>query len=322
MISERGSGWRGVLVTAWLSALSTTASGFPVTIDSCGQQEVFEKAPVRAVSIDVNITETLLALDLQRQMAGYAGISDLSKLAPEFRDKLNGVPELARKYPSLEILIGAGADFYFAGWNYGMKVGGDVTPETLLRFGIKSYAIRESCIQVGPRSAIQLEDMFEDTIAISQIFGVEARAHILVEGLKQRLAAVAAITSKARQRWRVFVYDSGEDAPETAGRYAMPTALIEAAGARNVMDDVEASWTTVNWEAVLRRDPQFIVIIDYGDVTAAQKIAFLRQAPALAAVDAVQQGRFVILPYDAATPGVRNIDAVEILAHAFNAILP
>jgi iron complex transport system substrate-binding protein len=164
--------------------------------------------------------------------------------------------------------------------------------------------------------------MFEDTIAISQIFGVEARAHILVEGFKQRLAAVAAITSKAHQRWRVFVYDSGEDAPETAGRYAMPTALIEAAGARNVMDDVEASWTTVNWEAVLRRDPQFIVIIDYGDVTAAQKIAFLRQAPALAAVDAVRQDRFVILPYDAATPGVRNIDAVEILAHAFNSILP
>jgi hypothetical protein len=28
------------------------------------------------------------------------------------------------------VLLGADADFYFAGWNYGMKVGGEVTPET------------------------------------------------------------------------------------------------------------------------------------------------------------------------------------------------
>ena len=30
-----------------------------------------------------------------------------------------------------------------------------------------------------------------------------------------------------------------KDVPFTAGRYAMPTALIEAAGGKNIMDDFE-----------------------------------------------------------------------------------
>jgi iron complex transport system substrate-binding protein len=34
------------------------------------------------------------------------------------------------------------------------------------------------------------------------------------------------------QPLKVFVYDSGEDKPFTSGRYAMPTAIIEAAGGK------------------------------------------------------------------------------------------
>lgn len=46
------------------------------------------------------------------------------------RADIGELPELAERYPSKEVLLGAGAGFYFAGWNYGMKVGGKVTPET------------------------------------------------------------------------------------------------------------------------------------------------------------------------------------------------
>ena len=58
------------------------------------------------------------------------------------------LPELSSKYPSKEVLIGADADFFFAGWNYGMKVGGPVTPETLKPFGIKVYELTESCTHI------------------------------------------------------------------------------------------------------------------------------------------------------------------------------
>ncbi|MEM7296484.1 MAG: ABC transporter substrate-binding protein, partial [Pseudomonadota bacterium] len=118
---------------------------------------------------------------------------------------------------------------------------------------------------------------------------------------------------------RVFVYDSGEDAPFTAGRYAMPTALIEAAGGINIMDDFEKSWATVTWEEVVERNPEAIVIVNYGDVTAEQKRAFMISNPAFAELDAVKNDRFVTLEYVEATPGPRNIQAINTLAEAFQA---
>ena len=116
---------------------------------------------------------------------------------------------------------------------------------------------------------------------------------------------------------RVFVYDSGEDTPFTAGRYAMPTALIEAAGGVNIMDDFEKSWATVPWEEVVESNPEVIVIVNYGEVTADQKRVFMMSNPAFADLDAVKKDRFVTLEYVEATPGPRNIQAIKKLAEAF-----
>ncbi|MEB0093589.1 ABC transporter substrate-binding protein, partial [Pseudomonas sp. CCI4.2] len=114
------------------------------------------------------------------------------------------------------------------------------------------------------------------------------------------------------------LYDSGEDRAMTSGRLAMPQALIEAAGGRNVLDDIDASWTRVNWESVVERNPEVIVIVDYGDVTAEQKERFLLNNPALQSIDAIRNKRFIVIPYVAATPGIDNIEAVETLAAGFH----
>ncbi|MOA34467.1 vitamin B12-transporter protein BtuF [compost metagenome] len=100
----------------------------------------------------------------------------------------------------------------------------------------------------------------------------------------------------------------------TSGRLGMPQALIEAAGGRNVLDDIEASWTRVNWESVVERNPEVIVIVDYGEVSAAQKQAFLEQHPALQSVSAIRDKRFVVIPYVAATPSLENVEAIEAIA--------
>ena len=98
----------------------------------------------------------------------------------------------------------------------------------------------------------------------------------------------------------------------------MPTALIEAAGGQNIMDDFNKSWGTVTWEEVVERDPQVVVIINYGNVTAEQKARdFMMSNPAFKNISAVENDRFVTLEYVEATPGPRNIKAVKKLADAF-----
>ncbi len=300
-------------------AAGTSALAHPVTVQSCDREVTFDAPPERAVSNDVNLTEMMLVLGLTDRMVGYTGISGWKTLDEEMRAGIAELPELSEKYPSREVLVGADADFWFAGWNYGMRVGGEVTPDTLAPFGIQVYELTESCIHIMPRERVAMDDMFTDIRNLGAIFGVSDRAETLIAGWQAELDQIAGSIPDG-EPLRVFVYDSGEDTPFTSGRYAMPTAMIEAAGGRNIMDDVETSWTRVAWEPVVERNPEVIVIVNYGDVTAEQKIDFMRSNPAFADIDAVRNNRFVVLDYVEATPGPRNIRAIRALAEAFHGV--
>ena len=262
----------------------------------------------------------MLVLGLTDHMVGYTGISGWNKLDETMRAGVAELPELSEQYPSKEVLIGADADFYFAGWNYGMRVGGEVTPETLAPFGIAVYELTESCIHIGQegdKTAASMDDLYTDLRNLGAIFGVSDRAEALIAGYQANLATFLADLPPLATAPRVFVYDSGEDAPFTAGRYAMPNALIAAAGGVNILDDLDKSWTTVGWETVVEANPEIIAIVNYGEVTAEQKRTYLMTNPAFANLDAVKNDRFVVLEYVEATPGPRNIQAVRTLATAF-----
>lgn len=310
---------RAILSATALLTHTSPAFAYPVTVQSCDREVTFDAAPQAAVSNDVNLTEMMLVLALTDHMVGFTGIAGWNKLDATMREGVGALPELSEKYPSKEVLIGAGADFYFAGWNYGMRVGGEVTPDTLEPFGIKVYELTESCTHLMDKPAASMDDMYTDILNLGTIFGVSERAETLVAGYREQLTDILDGLSPVDRSPRVFVYDSGEDAPFTAGRYAMPNALIEAAGGTNIMNDFEKSWATVGWEAVVERNPEVIVIVSYGDVTAEQKRAFMMGNPAFADIDAVINDRFVVLDYVEATPGPRNIQAVQTLAEAFRA---
>jgi len=304
--------------TLGLAAVLYAGSAYAqVTVRSCDRDVTFDAAPKAAVSNDVNLTEMMLVLGLGERMVGYTGISGWKTLDEEMRSGVAELPELSSKYPSKEVLIGADADFYFAGWNYGMKVGGEVTPETLASFGIKVYELTESCIHIGGKAKASLDDMYNDLLNLGRIFAVEDTAYDLVAAYKLELDRIERSLPESEAPLKVFVYDSGEDKPFTAGRYAMPTALIEAAGGVNVLEDFEKSWATTDWETVVERNPDVVVIVNYGEVTAEQKRDFMRNNPALAGIDAVKNDRFVVLDYVEATPGPRNIRAVRKLVDGF-----
>ena len=296
--------------------LSMGVASAETTVQSCNRTVTFDAPPERAISNDVNLTEMMLVLGLADRMAGYTGISGWKTLDEEMRAGVDELPELSEKYPSKEVLVGADADFFFAGWNYGMKVGGEVTPETLDPFGIQVYELTESCTHIMQKDKASIDDMYNDLLNLGRIFDVEDKATALVQGYRAELAAFAD-NLETDAPLRVFVYDSGEDAPFTAGLYAMPTALIEAAGGVNVMDDFNKSWGSVTWEEVVERNPEVIVIVNYGNVTAEQKREFMMSNPAFAELEAVKNDRFVTLEYVEATPGPRNIRAIKTLATAF-----
>ena len=306
---------KSLIVIVCFFNLTVVAKG-KTTVESCNRIVTFEETPKKAISNDVNLTEMMLVLGLADRMVGYTGISGWKTLDEEMRAGVKELPELSQKYPSKEVLVGADADFFFAGWNYGMKVGGEVTPETLEPFGIKVYELTESCIHIMNKSKANMEDMYNDLLNLGRIFNVENKANELINKYRMEIQELTQ-NINTDDPLRVFVYDSGEDTPFTAGFYAMPTALIEASGGINIMNDFKKSWGTVTWEEVIDRNPEVIVIVNYGNVTADQKKDFMMSNPAFAGIDAIKNDRFVTLEYVEATPGPRNIKAIKKLSEAF-----
>lgn len=301
------------------SLLASPALAFPVTVDNCGEPLTFDTAPSRMVVQDINMSEMAFALGLQDRMVGVSGISGWYKTSPEFEARRGDIPEIAPKYPTLENLVAVSPDLFFAGWYYGMKPGGDVTPDTLAPHGIKTMLLSESCIHLDKsRPAASLDLLYDDMLRLGTVFGKRPEAEALVAGWKARIAEVGKRIAQNNQP-RVFLYDSGEDKPFTAGRFAMPTAMIEAAGGQNVSAGMETSWGTTSWEALAASDPQFIILLDYQDGGGADKLrSFLEAHPVMRHVEAVKAGRYLALRYEQLTPGPANIDGIEALARAMH----
>lgn len=290
-----------------------------VTVDNCGKPLVFDQTPERVVVHDMNMTEMAFALDLQDKIVGLTGITGWYKTSPGFDEERGDIPELAPKYPSVENLVAASPDLFFAGWYYGMKPGGEVTPDTLAPFGIKTMVLTESCVHLDKdRPTASMDLLFNDVMRLGEVMSVSEKAGALVAGWKDQLSAIEAKTEN-QAKPRVFLLDGPADAPFTAGKFAIPDAMIAAAGGENVTHDLDTSWGRTSWETVAAANPEFLVLLDYQTGNGAEDtFKFLQEHPVMADTDAVRNGRWIGLRYEELTPGPANIAAIEKMAMAMH----
>ena len=285
----------------------------PVTIENCGFTITYDQPPQRAISLSQQSTELMLALGLQDSMVGTSFLRD--SVPPDQQAAYDKIPVLAEKYPSHEVILGAEPDFIYAAfvsaWNREDVAG---PRDALLELGIASYMTASNCKE----GKVTIEDVFEDFLNIGKIFGVTERAEAYVDGLQARLAEIRAKTAPADPKVSAFVYDSGGDTPYAAVGSGILNALVEEAGGVNIFADVEGLFGTVNWETVVERDPDVIVLLDApGWSTAAEKRAYLESTEALSSIKAVQNKHYVEVLFTATQAGIRTVDAIETLANGF-----
>ncbi|MEV7814012.1 ABC transporter substrate-binding protein [Streptomyces flaveolus] len=286
-----------------------------VTLTNCGREVTYDKVPERVVTNDVGITELMLALGLEDRMAGFAMPDDRGDLSRvPWKDGYDKVPWLSKDQLTKENVLDARADLVVAGWNYGFREDGGFTPDALRKLGIPSYVLTESCRNGRTKTSRgimpPLDALYTDLTNLGRLFGVEKRADALIDGFRKQIADVRAKAPEGADRPSVFLYDSGQDTPFTSGRYAAPEQIITEAGGVNVLHDVADSWTTVGWESVVERDPDVIVICDYGDVSAERKKKFLLSYAPLRDVSAIRHRRIVALDYADLVESPRNPSAI------------
>jgi iron complex transport system substrate-binding protein len=299
-------------------AAAASTGTFPVTVSNCGTSTTYTKAPTRAVSNDINTTEDMVALGLEPHMVGDFGVNGdgpVGKPVPaSYLAAFHKVKDISPDYFTLEKLVSLRPDFLFAGWNYGLQVGSNLTPTSLAKYHINTLALTESCahVQAGKES-VSINDTYTDLTDLGEIFGVEATATKLIASM-QALVASAQAKVGSLAPVTVFDYDSGTSAPFTGPGLAMPNALITDAGGSNIFAGLKQSWTSVSWEQVVAADPQCIIINDYGTPTAAQKEKFLETSKITKNLTAVKNKCFLPLSYDEVTSSPRNAEAIVKIA--------
>ena len=296
----------------------------PVTVESCtavqdeeGEVQtgtasyVYTEPPSRAITLNQHVTEIMLALELQDRMVGTAYIDD--EILPQYQSAYQSIPVLAEEYPSREVILAQDPDFIYGGFRSAFGDDAAGSQEELNQLGIGTYLTSAIC-NVG--SSDTLDDVYADIRAIGDIFGVADRADSLVKDLAEEVADAAPQADDTGDALRVFMFDSGDDAPFTAACCSMFTNMIETAGGKNIFDDVDGRWKTVSWEDVIDRDPELIVLTEADWSTSQEKIDLLLGNPALADITAVMEQRFVVLQFSSLVPGIRNATAIATLAEA------
>ena len=284
------------------------ASGSPLTIDNCGTEVTFEAAPERVVTIKSSTLELLLALGLEDRVVG-AAFTD-GPVPDEYADAASGIEVLSDKVPSQEVTLAAEPDLVFAGWESNLSAEGAGDRDTLAKLGVGTYVAPAACKGEGYMpNPLTFDEVFREFEEAGAIFDVPDAAADLVATQRAALDAIEPSDAGLTALW----YSSGDDTPYVGAGIGAPQMIMDAAGLENIAADVEDTWTSMGWEAIVAADPDVIVLVDAPWNTAEQKIAHLESNPATAALPAVQQQRYLVVDFPATEAGVRNVGAVASL---------
>lgn len=303
------------------------SSGAGTTVTNCGAPLHVPSVPDRVVTNDTGITEMMFALGLRHRMTGYTTYpgKDRDMASSPWRSDFEKSHELGTAFTQ-EVIAAARPDFVFAGWNYGFKESTGVTPDWIRTLGAVPYQLTEACRQPGStRRGIMrpFDALYSDLTNLGDIFRVQGAASKLIGDYRAQVARAHDGAPTADKAARVMVFDSADPSPFTAGHEAAPDEIISRAGGTNVFGDLDDSWTTTSWEAAAQRDPEVIVIVDYGagpQNTVQAKIAQLESQPLMSRTTAVREHQFVVLPYAALVESPRNPESVTTLAKYLRSI--
>ncbi len=297
---------------------------YPVTIKNGNREITFSAPPKKVVTNgDSNIIELMFVLGLEDKLIGYAGFPYYGyEVSPKYKEKLKKIPIVSEGYIKLEKLLSVNPDFFLSGFWYGLDIPGDctqncITPKELSRYGINSYAISESLVRVMKKPPVSMEDVYTDIRNLGIIFNVQERAKDLILDYNQRIESLHEITAKVDKPLKVFIYTRGYETPGTAAGQAMPNALVKLAGAQNLFNDIKDSWVDVSWEEIIGRNPDVILILEYGKFPGEKLKSYILEHPGMKGVNAVVNNKIFIMRVEDAYTGPRAVKGLEMMARAF-----
>ncbi|MBK5006156.1 ABC transporter substrate-binding protein [Pseudomonas sp. S32] len=308
------------------------ATHYPLTLDNCGKPQTFDHAPQRAVTIGQAGSEMLYALGLGDKLVGTS--LWFNDVLPEYQAQNAKVPRLADNDPSFEAVVGKRPQLVATQFEWMIGAQGVVgTREQFDELRIPTYVMPSDCEGKdnlvgadGTRlQAFQVDSIYKTVSQLAEIFDVQDRGTALNAELKGRLnSALEQLAGKDLSQTSALFWFSSADLdidPYVAGRQGVADFMLRTLGVRNVVESTE-EWPTVGWETLAKANPTWLIVArmdrrrfpadDYQ-----KKLEFLRNDPVTRNMDAVKNGRIIVLDAEAMQAGIRLFRGLQTLATAF-----
>lgn len=303
----RGRAWAGALPAygAALLVLMLPAVTYASSmVDALGNRVDTSRAAMRIVSLSPNLTEMLYAIGAGDRVVGVTRYCDFPPDA-KTRPVVGGIVD-----PSIEGILSLAPDLVTV-----TRGNPEAAIDQLRRAGLRVFAFdaQDGCRRVSEDMTrlIRLVHPADSVAALAKVGAFDAELDVLNR-------RVEAGTGSGPT---VYFYDPAS--PDwTTGPGTHLSEAIELAGGRNLFDDAVLAWPRVSLDAVVGKQPEWILIavpssdepMNVEETHAAWRDRLLAM-PGWRGLNAVRQGRVCTVPADLIMrPGPRILDGVHRLA--------
>lgn len=245
----------------------------------------------KVISLAPNITEMIFAIDAEDRLAARSQACDYPEAALDFPE-ITTFPQL-----DLEALKSVGADLLIT------------TDEIFTQDDIQH--LQRLQIPIYQQSYSTLSDVYRCMRDLGKLLGQGSRAEQVADSLENLESRITAATEN-EIKYRTLILISN-DPLKVVGGTGFLNELIEKSGGLNVFADMEEAYPTVTVEAILKAQPEFLILPSTDDQVYAN---LLVQYPALYNTPAdIQKQVRIIDPDLLYRPGPRMVEGLMSLTH-------
>ncbi len=259
--------------------------------DEVGRRVSIPSDVRRIVSLAPNLTETLYALGVQDRLAGDTNYCDVP---PEAKTKPHVGAPLS---PSIEAIVALRPDLVLAT----TAINRPETVEALAHVGVPVYTTNPHTVR----------GMVESFGRLADLIGAPRQGADLVAKLDARLEALHAHLADLPPIHVLFVV--WLEPLISIGQNTFIADALRWAGAESVVLSHQ-NWPQLNFEEVVRLDPDYIVVASSHEGEGERTLEDLRGRAAWKDLPAVQQGHVAIISEEIDRPAPELIEAIEQLA--------
>jgi len=284
--------WGAALGVPAETAVVHDMLGRPVAIPAGG--------PLRLVSLAPSITETIYAVGRGGWLVGVTAICDYPPSARTL-PKVGGIAA-----PNLEQIVRLQPDLVFATAEGNSR---DLLDQ-LERLGLTTFALRPD----------SYDGVINSIRAVGRAVSAEGIAGRIESGIRRNVHMVhERVAGHARRR---VLYVIWTDPLIAAGAGTYLDDLLELAGGRNIVQQRTGSYPRLNWEQVVARAPEVILLADHREDSERAATGSGDVPPdwrTWQAVPAIRTGRVLAVPSNTILrPGPRIGEGLGLLARAIH----